>query len=183
MATDNRNLNDSILVSARLWQEQQVQMRDVMFAVGSLERTTKLLNSSIDKLLEPFNITFTRFTVLSRLYWTESGQLTLGEIAELLVVHPTSVTSAIDRLERDGFVRREPHPSDRRATLATITKSGRDLVRKATPHLLDARFGFNDIDDGTLEALTLVLRKVRKAAGDPVGPESEYRALFGPRKR
>lgn len=100
--------------------------------------------------------------------------MTLGEIATALVVHPTSVTSAIDRLERDGLVARVPHPTDRRAMLAKITPGGKALVRKATPTLIEAKFGFDGVDEATLRELSLVLRKVRQAGGELVADQGKY---------
>jgi DNA-binding MarR family transcriptional regulator len=58
-----------------------------------------------------------------------------------LLVHPTSITSTIDRLERDGLVRRVPHPDDRRTVLAEITDDGRRVVDEATEALTAAEFG------------------------------------------
>lgn len=169
---------DTVIESALMWQDRGVEHTDVLLAVASLERATKLINTRIEALLKPFKLTFSRFAVLSRLYWTRSGSMTLGEIATMLVVHPTSVTSAIDRLERDGLVERVPHPTDRRAMLASITPAGKTLVKQATPKLTAAKFGFTDVDDKTLADISLVLRRVRAAAGDPVADERDYRDVI-----
>ena len=37
------------------------------------------------------------------------------------MIHPTSVTNIVDRLEGQGLVRRVDHPTDRRTTLCEIT--------------------------------------------------------------
>lgn len=169
---------DTVIESALMWQDRGVEHTDVLLAVASLERATKLINARIEALLKPYNLTFSRFAVLSRLYWTRSGSLTLGEIATMLVVHPTSVTSAIDRLERDGLVERVPHPTDRRAMLARITPTGKTLVKQATPKLTAAKFGFADVDEKSLADVALILRRVRAAAGDPVANERAYRAVI-----
>ena len=169
---------DTVIESALMWQARGVEHTDVLLAVASLERATKLINSRIEALLKPFNLTFSRFAVLSRLYWTRSGSMTLGEIATMLVVHPTSVTSAIDRLERDGLVERVPHPTDRRAMLAKVTAAGKSLVKQATPKLTEAKFGFADVDDRTLGDISIVLRRVRAAAGDLVADERKYRDVI-----
>ena len=169
---------DSVIESALLWLAQGVEHTDVMLAVASLERATKLMDSNIESLLKPFNLTFTRFVVLSRLYWTKSGSMTLGEVATALVVHPTSVTSAVDRLERDGLVERVPHPTDRRAMLASITPAGKGLVKKATPSLIEANFGFSGVDATTLRELALVLRQ---SAGEPVAPAKSYEDVIAGR--
>jgi DNA-binding MarR family transcriptional regulator len=81
-------------------------------------------------------------------------------------VHPTSVTSIVDRLEKAGLVIRKPHPEDGRAVLAEITDRGRELVEEATKALLDADFGLDALDEAGLRALSELLRPVRRAAGD-----------------
>jgi DNA-binding MarR family transcriptional regulator len=49
-------------------------------------------------------------------------------LAEALKVTPRAVTGLVDALVTDGFVTREPHPTDRRATLVTFTPRGETLV-------------------------------------------------------
>jgi DNA-binding MarR family transcriptional regulator len=87
-------------------------------------------------------------------------------MGERLQVHPTSVTSIVDRLEKAGLVVRKPHPEDGRAVLAEITAAGTALVEEATRVLLDADFGLGALDDAALRALSELLRPVREAAGD-----------------
>ena len=89
----------------------------------------------------------------------------IGKVGERLQVHATSVTNAVDRLERQGFVERRPHPSDRRAILAVITRKGRAVVKAATPPLNEV---FAQVELSNSEARTLfdLLRKLRQAAGD-----------------
>ena len=43
--------------------------------------------------------------------------LTAGRLAELTGLTTGAITGVIDRLERDGFVRREPDPTDRRRVI------------------------------------------------------------------
>jgi DNA-binding MarR family transcriptional regulator len=49
-------------------------------------------------------------------------------IGERLLLTSRSITSLLDTLERRGFVRREPHPDDRRKLLVNITDEARKLV-------------------------------------------------------
>ncbi|MGI9605794.1 MAG: MarR family transcriptional regulator, partial [Acidimicrobiales bacterium] len=92
----------------------------------------------------------------------------MARMGERLQVHPTSVTSTIDRLERDGLVTRSPHPSDRRATLATLTTEGRRVATAATTALEAIRWGVGDIEDQNLTELNVGLAHVRSSAGDNV---------------
>jgi DNA-binding MarR family transcriptional regulator len=54
-------------------------------------------------------------------------QLALGAS---LGLDKTTMTTVLDRLERDGFVQRRPDPTDRRVRVPEITDAGRDLQRK-----------------------------------------------------
>jgi DNA-binding MarR family transcriptional regulator len=90
----------------------------------------------------------------------------MAKIGERLMVHPTSVTNTIQRLEAAGFVVREPNPRDGRGTLARITELGADIVDKVTKELMDAEFGLGTLDADGRARLFDVLREVRVAAGD-----------------
>src|SRR6201996_8459191 len=58
------------------------------------------------------------------------GSMTPGELAEHEKVQPPSMTRVIAVLEERGLVRREPHATDRRQVILTVTDSGRDLVQR-----------------------------------------------------
>ncbi|QAY65979.1 MarR family winged helix-turn-helix transcriptional regulator [Paenibacillus protaetiae] len=47
----------------------------------------------------------------------EKGPVTAGELSRLTGLTTGSVTSLIDRLEKNGFVRRQPDPHDRRKVI------------------------------------------------------------------
>src|SRR5207237_8685180 len=51
----------------------------------------------------------------------QSGALRMGDLAAKLQVAARTVTDLVDGLERDGFLRRKPDPSDRRAFLLELT--------------------------------------------------------------
>ena len=56
------------------------------------------------------------------------GPVTQRQLAEALGVTPRNVTGLLNALERDGFAIREPHPTDRRATLVSLTEKGTAAV-------------------------------------------------------
>jgi DNA-binding MarR family transcriptional regulator len=137
-----------------------------MHAVTSLMRVQQLVLARLDAILKPHGLTFARYEALVLLTFSSRGSLPLGKMGERLQVHPTSVTSIVDRLEQAGLVVRRPHPDDGRAVLAEITPAGRALVEKATADLVGAEFGLGALEDVDLRTLSELLRPVRKAAGD-----------------
>lgn len=141
-----------------------------MAAVTTLMRAQQILMSHLNDLLAPYGLTFARYEVLMLLYFTREGSLPLGKIGERLQVHPTSVTSLIDRLERDGYVERLPHPSDRRTTLAGLTVQGRNAAGQATLVLNKDEFGMSALDTESHEELITLLDRIRETGGDAVNP-------------
>jgi DNA-binding MarR family transcriptional regulator len=81
-------------------------------------------------------------------------------------VHPASVTNAVDRLEAQGLIRRLPHATDRRATLAEILPEGRDIALRATKELNQQVFEQTGLSADDTAALTGVLRTLRAGSGD-----------------
>jgi hypothetical protein len=70
------------------------------------------------------------------------------------------------RVEHQGYVVREAHPSDRRTTLAVLTPAGRSIIDAATRAVVDARVGLAELSDADAARLHRLLRKVRLGAGD-----------------
>ena len=137
-----------------------------MHAVTSLMRVQQILVGLLDEILRPHGLTFARYEALVLLTFSRAGALPLGKMGERLQVHPTSVTSIVDRLEAADLVCRRRHPEDGRAVLAEITSRGREVVEAATADLVQARFGLADTSADDLSALSGLLRPVRRTAGD-----------------
>ena len=156
---------DPIDEAARQWGLRWKAV-DQMHAVTSLMRVQQLVLAELDELLRPHGLTFARYEALVLLTFSRLGSLPLGKMGERLQVHPTSVTSIVDRLEAAGHVVRRRHPQDGRAVLAEITESGRAVVEAATADLVNAKFALADVPVEDLRALSALLKPVRGSAGD-----------------
>jgi DNA-binding MarR family transcriptional regulator len=142
-----------------------------MAALTSIVRVQQLLVAHVEAALRPLGLTFARYEVLMLLIFTRKGELPLGKIGERLQVHPASVTNAVDRLERDGLVRRVPHPTDGRGVLAAITDPGRRRAGQATDVLNGGVFRQLALDEDELSELYRLLKVLRRAEGDFIEPE------------
>ena len=160
---------DPIAAAADNWPNREVV--DAMAAATSIMRAQQIVLAAVDAELRPMGLTFARFEALRLLAFTRSGELPMGKIGERLMVHPTSVTNSIDRLEADGLVERRPHPVDRRATLAAITPDGRRLVDSATERLDAIEYGMGALSGSEQVELTTLVTRLRAATGDFVVPE------------
>jgi DNA-binding MarR family transcriptional regulator len=81
-------------------------------------------------------LTSVESTALSHL--AMSGQLTQRHLGDRVGLSTGAVTGLVDRLEKHGVCRREPHPTDRRSSYVTLTPRGREVLADATDELLAA---------------------------------------------
>lgn len=139
---------------------------DGMAMVTSVVRVQQLLMERIDKTLRPFDLSFARFEILRLLSFSSAGSLPMTRLGSLLQVHPTSVTSAVGRLERQGLVGRLRHEQDRRVILAAITPPGRELVEAATSSLNSAVFESPGLGSAQVAQVTDLLTQLRARLGD-----------------
>jgi DNA-binding MarR family transcriptional regulator len=164
----SRSDEDPLAAVHRAWRLQW-SGADTMTAAMSLLRAEQLVMARMNASLKPFDLTVGRYETLLLLAISETGSLPLGRMSELMMVHPTSITNNVDRLEAQGYVRRFPHETDRRTTLAEITSSGREIVDIASNELGKIEFGLDQLTPKDRVMLTRTLRKVRlEASEDPI---------------
>ncbi|HLI41389.1 MAG TPA: MarR family transcriptional regulator [Streptosporangiaceae bacterium] len=175
---------DPIDRAAQIW-EARFGPAPPMAAVTSIMRAQQILIADLDALLRPYRLTFARYEALVLLSFSRRGALPLRVIGQRLMVHPTSVTNIIGRLEAQRFVVRRPNPADGRGRLAEITEAGRAVVQRATADLMAAEFGLRGYDAGQLNEIFSLLRGLRVAAGDfiPEGPPQPTGASSARRRR
>lgn len=157
---------DAIAEARRQWEARSWPAAAAMAAATSIMRAQQIVQARMDEALRPFDLSFARYEALVLLSFSRSGALPLGKMGDRLMLHPTSVTNIVDRLEAQGFLRRTPHPSDRRTTLASITDEGRRVVEKATEAVAAANLGMGDLPVEILDEITEALRLLRVDAGD-----------------
>src|SRR5688500_18630246 len=81
-----------------------------------------LIQEDMGRELEPVGLTTSR----THLLWVihHSGPSTQQALASALQVSARNITGLVDGLEAGGFAHRSPHPTDRRATLVSLTEQG-----------------------------------------------------------
>ena len=160
---------DPIREARRQWEAHGwTDAADGMAMVTSLVRVHQLIHARIDAVLRPFDLTFARYEVLRLLAFSSRGELPMARVGSLLQVHPASVTSAVSRLEAQGYVQRTRSETDRRVIYAAITDSGREVVERATTGLNAEVFADPGLAADPARRLTRLLEDFRRNAGDPV---------------
>ena len=67
-------------------------------------------------------LTYARMRLIGALHC--GGPRIMSSISDELGVTRRNVTALVDALEEEGLVRRQPHPTDRRATVIELTGEG-----------------------------------------------------------
>jgi DNA-binding MarR family transcriptional regulator len=99
---------------------------------------------------------------------------TLRELADALRVTPRNVTGLVDALAAEHYLRRTPHPTDRRATLVELTDRGRETVQAMSDgaaELAGALLG--DLPEAELAAFDRTLNRVLARARTVLSPGGE----------
>jgi DNA-binding MarR family transcriptional regulator len=141
---------------------QQVASRLFFPAMGVAVRA---LRARVDRALQAHGLRLGQFQILQML-WKEDG-LTPRELAERLAVEMPTVTRTVQRMVRDGLVRREANPIDARSVRILLTTHGlevRDVVsgvlEDETTNALD---GFSPPEcDAFVDFLDRVARNARR---------------------
>jgi DNA-binding MarR family transcriptional regulator len=85
------------------------------------------------------------FEVLLHLSRQPKRRMRLSALAESVVLTQSGLSRLLDRLEKAGWVRREPYPADGRGSYAVLTAEGLALTQEAeVTHLRALRANFLD---------------------------------------
>lgn len=134
--------------------------------VRDLLDTHKLLVGSIERVLAPFDITFARFEILMLLSFSRRNAMGISRMGALLQVDPSSISSAVDRLESHGLVVRDRSDRDRRGVLVRITASGRQVAAESCAALNARVFAETGLSPQASTQIWSILRTFRRNAGD-----------------
>ncbi|HKV20265.1 MAG TPA: MarR family winged helix-turn-helix transcriptional regulator [Mycobacterium sp.] len=149
------------------WEQQTDDDPTGFLAMTSVLRLHHLMTTSVDRTLRAeAGISLTEFQILKAMELSETGTWLLSRMAWHLMVHATTVTLSVERLESKQLVKRVSHPSDRRASLIEITEDGRKLVDRATRALAAVDFGLPGLSASQARSMISAIARVRAVAGD-----------------
>jgi len=104
-----------------------------------------------------------RFNIMSTLF-KNGGEMTPSEIAESVFREKNSITAVINTLERQGVVRREPSPDDRRSVRVVITDKGWNEANRLSPIAQElSREALSCMDKEKVENLVDIMRTLRES--------------------
>ncbi len=138
-------------------------------ALGRVLELTVLLGEDMAQFFAREGLTGPRAHLLWEL--EQRGPSTQKTLADALGVTPRNITGLVDGLVATGFVSRQPHPTDRRATLVTLTDRGaRTAAGFVTGRAALAEQLFGGMPTPVLahllEGLDIVLERLRAALAE-----------------
>ena len=107
--------------------------------------------------------TLPRFDVMAALFRRRDG-VTMSELSRMLLVSNGNATTVVDRLEKDGLVRRTPSASDRRTVHVALTPEGlTQFEGLAAEHEAEVSRLFAGLSGADLDSLTEILKRMGAA--------------------
>jgi DNA-binding MarR family transcriptional regulator len=111
-----------------------------------LLRVHASLSKALDADLEAAHgLPLSSYEVLMHLAGAPDGRMRMCNLAESVILSRSGLTRLVDRLEREGFIAREPCEDDARGSFAVVTTAGREKLAAArVTHLAGVRALFLD---------------------------------------
>jgi DNA-binding MarR family transcriptional regulator len=100
---------------------------------GFLRAHAALVRDLDAELQQAHGLSLSSYEVLLLLAGAPARMQRMSELANATLITLGGVTRLVDRLEREGLVRRERCPSDARGILAVLTDAGYERLRSAAP--------------------------------------------------
>ena len=133
--------------------------------IVNLLRTQGLVNAQLARRFRRHGLTGPGFNVLMILEGA-GGPLSPYEIGERRLVTRGTVTGLLDTLEKQGFIRRIPHPDDRRMLLVELTDEARSLLEYVCADLFPAQAEMTSVlSERDKETLVRLLGKLQLHLG------------------
>lgn len=149
----------------RTWNDDQERALRLWIA---LARCYLTFSRAVAGKVSEYGLTTPQFGVLEALH--HLGPLTLGELADKLLVTGGNVTYVMDRLEEEGLVKRERCGEDRRVIWAKLTVRGREVIREVFPEHTEYVEGLAaELGPAEQETLRSLLKKLGKGVGEEEG--------------
>jgi DNA-binding MarR family transcriptional regulator len=148
------------------------QMRAWRLFLRSHAVVTRRLESD---LLAEQQLPLASYDVLVQLVEAPQRRLRMSELAERVLLSRSGLTRLVDRMEREGLVRREACEDDARGLFTVVTDTGIDRLRAASPtHLRGvSEYAVGRLDDREAEQLSALLARMleeQQATPTPAPP-------------
>lgn len=137
---------------------------------SAMRKASRQITRLYDAHLEPTGLRITQFLILAAL--NELGGAAINPLAERLDVERTAMGKMVGFLERDGFVKMKPSPTDGRSRIVELTAQGQRLHDTAAPLWRAAQRQFAQLN-GAANVAALRQALAQMSVGDAAALSSE----------
>jgi DNA-binding MarR family transcriptional regulator len=128
-----------------------------------LAQASRLSNQQIGERLKPTRLAVDSWRILTLL--EESKGMSMGELAEKLVINNPTLTKMIDRMVNDNFVYRVTAPKDRRIVLICATDLGKEVYQNASKLVRGSSLNIDYEVHSSSELANLLLKFIKQLRG------------------
>lgn len=118
---------------------------------------SKEIIKKYNPVLSEFDLTYTQYVVM--MFFWERGSSNLKELAQTLMIDPSTLTPLLKKIERKGYIKRERAKDDERNLVITLTKEGEALKDKALS-IPDKMRKCVDMSDDEIHQLLALTKKL-----------------------
>jgi DNA-binding MarR family transcriptional regulator len=130
---------------------------------GFLRTHARLMRELDEELQGSHGLPLSSFDVLIQLDHAPEKRLRMRDLADAVVLSRSGLTRLVDRLVREGYVRRERCGEDARGSFAVLTPEGQRVIDEVRPsHIAGVRRRFHDhLDKAELARLSAVWERLQ----------------------
>ncbi|MEV4414169.1 MarR family transcriptional regulator [Catellatospora sp. NPDC049609] len=96
--------------------------------------TAKLVLAEMERGMAQHGLSGTDYGVLVCLSEAPQRRMRMSELSQTMLLEKSRLSHQITRMEREGLVRRQSCPDDRRGQFAVLTDQGWETIRRVAPH-------------------------------------------------
>ncbi|WP_243311714.1 MarR family winged helix-turn-helix transcriptional regulator [Fundidesulfovibrio agrisoli] len=114
------------MVTSCRWRDEHRDPRHIGLTIYEVSRAWK---ARLDELFKPLGLSSATWTVIWALALNEEA-MTQRELAQAVFVECSSLVRLLDRLEKDGWVRRVSDAADRRVKRVVLTEKAEPVLEE-----------------------------------------------------
>jgi DNA-binding MarR family transcriptional regulator len=146
---------------------------DVEGIVERIQGINKRLQAVMEETLGEHDLSYGEWRVLCALRRRPGRASTPGELAAKVELSSGAMTSRLDRMEREGLIRRLPDPLDRRGVRIELTDDGdSSWIESTNAQAIKEALIASALSKQEQHALNTLLRKLMLALEEPASPTS-----------
>lgn len=139
--------------------------KDKLKILIGLHKNVKELDRRTLDIARSYGLSLSQFMVLEALY--SKGNLSIGEVREAILSSVGTISLVVKNLEKMGYVKRKTDENDKRVSILSLTKEGRDVIGKVIPENETMIYDYmKDLSEEETKTLLGLLKKLGENIGN-----------------